>query len=253
MSQNRIVIQSLRMSREGLSASEGRCSNPTSSSILGRSHSRYKQSLPHPKWSRGVECGPGTSDRIHRSSWFWAGTSHVRGAEHPAQQRRRSRNGAPGEIRTPDLMLRRHSLYPAELRARSNRIPHFSLSLGAASRHFQVVKPSRSLFSRPTPLNPCTHQLLSDCFSGRYATFRRPRSPATNLCPLCRELRPSRAQCLYDRREDQQRSSIPPAAPANTASPAAVSDISPFQSVRVLPGPYPSKLHPHPPIYPREV
>ena len=27
--------------------------------------------------------------------------------------------GAPGEIRTPDLMLRRHSLYPAELRARS--------------------------------------------------------------------------------------------------------------------------------------
>ena len=27
-------------------------------------------------------------------------------------------NGAPGEIRTPDLMLRRHSLYPAELRAR---------------------------------------------------------------------------------------------------------------------------------------
>jgi hypothetical protein len=29
------------------------------------------------------------------------------------------RDGAPGEIRTPDLMLRRHSLYPAELRARS--------------------------------------------------------------------------------------------------------------------------------------
>jgi hypothetical protein len=31
-------------------------------------------------------------------------------------------NGAPGEIRTPDLMLRRHSLYPAELRARTFRI-----------------------------------------------------------------------------------------------------------------------------------
>ena len=27
--------------------------------------------------------------------------------------------GAPGEIRTPDLLLRRQSLYPAELRARS--------------------------------------------------------------------------------------------------------------------------------------
>ncbi len=32
------------------------------------------------------------------------------------------RNGAPGEIRTPDLLLRRQSLYPAELRARSNSI-----------------------------------------------------------------------------------------------------------------------------------
>src|ERR1700678_1676537 len=35
--------------------------------------------------------------------------------------------GAPGEIRTPDLTLRRRSLYPAELRARSFSIPHFGL------------------------------------------------------------------------------------------------------------------------------
>src|ERR1019366_10721104 len=35
--------------------------------------------------------------------------------------------GAPGEIRTPDLTLRRRSLYPAELRARSLSIPHFGL------------------------------------------------------------------------------------------------------------------------------
>src|SRR5579883_1108125 len=47
---------------------------------------------------------------------------------HEAIQRRHSLSrggqisGAPGEIRTPDLMLRRHSLYPAELRARSSRI-----------------------------------------------------------------------------------------------------------------------------------
>jgi hypothetical protein len=39
--------------------------------------------------------------------------------------------GAPGEIRTPDLMLRRHSLYPAELRARTLiRIPYFDDSEG---------------------------------------------------------------------------------------------------------------------------
>src|ERR1700691_2603714 len=29
------------------------------------------------------------------------------------------RDGAPGEIRTPDLLLRRQPLYPAELRART--------------------------------------------------------------------------------------------------------------------------------------
>src|ERR1035438_248510 len=34
-------------------------------------------------------------------------------------------HGAPGEIRTPDLTLRRRSLYPAELRARSFSIPYF--------------------------------------------------------------------------------------------------------------------------------
>src|ERR1035437_194093 len=31
-------------------------------------------------------------------------------------------SGAPGEIRTPDLLLRRQSLYPAELRARSLKL-----------------------------------------------------------------------------------------------------------------------------------
>ena len=30
--------------------------------------------------------------------------------------------GAPGEIRTPDLLLRRQSLYPAELRARTDKL-----------------------------------------------------------------------------------------------------------------------------------
>ena len=40
-------------------------------------------------------------------------------------------DGAPGEIRTPDLMLRRHSLYPAELRAHSFSIPHFTVRAGS--------------------------------------------------------------------------------------------------------------------------
>jgi hypothetical protein len=36
-------------------------------------------------------------------------------------------DGAPGEIRTPDLTLRRRSLYPAELRAHFIRITHFTI------------------------------------------------------------------------------------------------------------------------------
>src|SRR5208337_3296283 len=39
-------------------------------------------------------------------------------------------DGAPGEIRTPDLLLRRQSLYPAELRARFIRIPQLAPRLG---------------------------------------------------------------------------------------------------------------------------
>jgi hypothetical protein len=37
------------------------------------------------------------------------------------------KNGAPGEIRTPDPLLRRQMLYPAELRARSFTLPNSAL------------------------------------------------------------------------------------------------------------------------------
>jgi hypothetical protein len=42
------------------------------------------------------------------------------------------KHGAPGEIRTPDLTLRRRSLYPAELRARFIRIPQVEDGVRAA-------------------------------------------------------------------------------------------------------------------------
>src|ERR1700674_2286170 len=38
------------------------------------------------------------------------------------QMRKLLKNGAPGEIRTPDLLLRRQSLYPAELRAHTDKL-----------------------------------------------------------------------------------------------------------------------------------
>src|ERR1039458_7361891 len=45
--------------------------------------------------------------------------------------RQKGKSGAPGEIRTPDLLLRRQSLYPSELRAHTNS---FSLH-GRVKKH----------------------------------------------------------------------------------------------------------------------
>src|SRR5580692_8496604 len=39
-------------------------------------------------------------------------------------RRKAGENGAPGEIRTPDPLLRRQMLYPAELRARPITLPN---------------------------------------------------------------------------------------------------------------------------------
>jgi hypothetical protein len=43
------------------------------------------------------------------------------------------RHGAPGEIRTPDLQLRRLPLYPAELRARISSLHVTALNAQVAS------------------------------------------------------------------------------------------------------------------------
>ena len=56
-------------------------------------------------------------------------------------------DGAPGEIRTPDLMLRRHSLYPAELRARFTRIPHFLTLADRAPAVAFLGKPPATIHS----------------------------------------------------------------------------------------------------------
>ena len=53
-------------------------------------------------------------------------------------------DGAPGEIRTPDLTLRRRSLYPAELRARSLRIAHLWLACAAGTPGWTCSRRIRS-------------------------------------------------------------------------------------------------------------
>src|SRR5580658_7419523 len=57
--------------------------------------------------------------------------SYIKPFDLSAERAKKTNNGAPGEIRTPDLTLRRRSLYPAELRARSSSIPHFGLLRGS--------------------------------------------------------------------------------------------------------------------------
>jgi hypothetical protein len=49
------------------------------------------------------------------------------------------KTGAPGEIRTPDLLLRRQSLYPAELRARTHKLVY--RAAGKPSMPSYKVKP----------------------------------------------------------------------------------------------------------------
>src|SRR5208283_1988571 len=70
------------------------------------------------------------------------------------------RSGAPGEIRTPDLMLRRHSLYPAELRARSFRIPQ--LRIGSLP-----LRPSRARSQSLHPAPACANLV-----KGRFESVR---------------------------------------------------------------------------------
>src|SRR5437667_1767503 len=57
--------------------------------------------------------------------------------------------GAPGEIRTPDLLLRRQSLYPAELRARTDKLVYRAAGKPSMPRY--KVKPARRDRTVPRP------------------------------------------------------------------------------------------------------
>ncbi len=59
-------------------------------------------------------------------------------------KRNKKKTGAPGEIRTPDLQLRRLPLYPAELRARGP----LSLQASAITINITTGPTARRLFFR---------------------------------------------------------------------------------------------------------
>src|ERR1700722_20338655 len=50
--------------------------------------------------------------------------------EEMGREKAKRKSGAPGEIRTPDLLLRRQSLYPSELRAHATRVVYTGGSRG---------------------------------------------------------------------------------------------------------------------------
>ncbi len=67
----------------------------------------------------------------------------------------RGKSGAPGEIRTPDPLLRRQMLYPAELRARRLELDKFT-ALGDcfATAIPEAVEPRSNLgAARPSNLH----------------------------------------------------------------------------------------------------
>src|SRR6267142_2851769 len=67
------------------------------------------------------------SNEQNHSAYHWSYT--LRYSRIIVRNCEAGKTGAPGEIRTPDLLLRRQSLYPAELRARY--AVRFKLSHGA--------------------------------------------------------------------------------------------------------------------------
>ena len=68
-------------------------------------------------------CPKPTKTAVHKTGSF--GSLFFLGSGSLTQKR----DGAPGEIRTPDLMVRSHALYPTELRALTGHLtglPHKS-------------------------------------------------------------------------------------------------------------------------------
>ena len=57
------------------------------------------------------------------------------------------KNGAPGEIRTPDQVVRSHLLYPAELRVRSTKFKLAKVTISIASMKFYQIDYLSKIFS----------------------------------------------------------------------------------------------------------
>jgi hypothetical protein len=76
----------------------------------------------------------------------------TKGYRHKPMNVKVNQSGAPGGIRTPDLTLRRRSLYPSELRARGEIVLLFRGLHQQKQRRISSVAPIRSGRRRSTTL-----------------------------------------------------------------------------------------------------
>ena len=102
--------------------------------------------------------------------------------------------GAPGEIRTPDLMLRRHSLYPAELRAR--RVGqlldyHFSEIASKTSSHpatpahpFRKERGTDGGPQKPRASGAPVHRLPIPCNLAHHISPRKAKAEPAASCKI---------------------------------------------------------------------
>jgi hypothetical protein len=94
-------------------------------------------------------------------------------------------DGAPGEIRTPDLMVRSHALYPTELRARAaNALIYVGPRAGGAEL------PSNQEVAAASPLDPLRRPGRTSAgrgaFAGRASYHIGPDPQCTDRPPLTR-------------------------------------------------------------------
>ena len=88
--------------------------------------------LPTPPWGGGHSPAAGEGDAAHVTPSYRK-IDLIFGRE-------KCGNGAPGEIRTPDLQLRRLPLYPAELRARTSSLHRDTTWALASGSQFESKK-----------------------------------------------------------------------------------------------------------------
>ena len=101
--------------------------------------------------------------------------------EEMGREKAKRKSGAPGEIRTPDLLLRRQSLYPSELRAHATGVVYTGGSRGFNAARSILQDPFDLRKIKPFTMRGtkrqegfCWQDLFRRTFSYDFACCERP-------------------------------------------------------------------------------